>query len=1047
MEAFLDALSPELRAVVEASLAHPDGREMLRQSAQPYFVDGQWPSSHLTAEMVALEHVKRAKTVVDADLAARIQKLLNKQVSYASGTGAIAPVLAGAATATATGAGAAGLKVFTDKQLGKLWQSHIDLADVFRGDIRSVVSDVIQGVTSEANWELIGKLATRAGFDPETWEAEVGQRLGDGLMSNLAGILGKAAWSGQREALDSMPQGTRLTDFQEATQDWVQSYVARLAQGQRALSSRTARESIHRWLEQGASEKTITERIRQVFALSPRQAMAVDNRRRGLIDSERSSGAVSRDTRRYAEKLLGQKTQLIARTESVASLNFGRQIMYEKAVGDGTLPTDTHKQWITAGDEWVCFPPWTGVATPQGERRIENVGVGDEVATPRGKRVVTDTSARSYDGVMTLVAADGHRSITTVDHPYWSPDRRWVEAGDLRPGDTLQNVGDEMISVRAVVNLIRVESDDGPALIAKSFVAPGVLGVVVPERTVDFEGDLVDGEVDTQASYRVFLDVVDAEAVQRLSDEGLGSCLAHVGAVAAERTETSIRGRDGAELDAAGVTVHDDRRASTFLRAVPVGTLSPDSERQPASTTIATCDCAVSAVQRADGVTIGVHDRDSELLLASRAGLGDTLSSVGFVARTGAMGSVETPAFSGIEEHPASITDAGLMSSLSQPLAGLRAEHALELGSLGSGHVATALMALVGERHPESFSTLVSYLWSSVTVYDLTVEVDECFYADGVLVHNCPHCRPMDGVSVPLNQGFDTTLGTVFVPPNHPMCRCLVVPVARSLVTPVAKHLGGSSGVKDHPSGTPQTVHAGGEKGKAARLAALMNKTEGSGTLSIEELEDQFGAEYLNRVQQGVTEWQGSFKAIKRLRGLLDGSIQPNDAKNPKFSDESLLTLQRLVEQAPANSPTLYRGIRIKAEPKQVEKMIREGDTLDPTIASFSSNREIADNYGIRNVWKPFRRGKTGVTFVLDEGSRGVHVEPLGLSIEESLVGSLDEWVVQGSFEVTKVEKTNEHHYDVHVRQKSSSLSKAAALEVLSRFLEYSIRISERGAS
>lgn len=354
MESFLAALPSNLRSAVERSLDHPDGREILEQQARPYFDQGQWPSSRWTAEMVALGYLRKIKAVAEPALANQIEKLLSNRESLSSGQGALAPVLAGAGTAAATGAGAAGLKMFTDKQLQKQWAAHIDLADVLRGDIKSATAKVIRGVAGEANWDLLGKMATSVGFDPETWESEVGERLGDGLMSNLAGIFGRAAWSGQRDALDSLPEGTRLSDFQSATDEWVKEYTARLVQGQKALSERTARESIHRYLENGLPQDTITRRLMQVFPLSPRQSMAVDNYRRGLAKQDKPKGMIARFSNRYAKQLLDQKEDLIARTEANASLNFGRQIMFEKAVQNGTLPTDTRKQWITAGDEWVC---------------------------------------------------------------------------------------------------------------------------------------------------------------------------------------------------------------------------------------------------------------------------------------------------------------------------------------------------------------------------------------------------------------------------------------------------------------------------------------------------------------------------------------------------------------------------------------------------------------------------------------------------------------------------------------------------------------------
>jgi very-short-patch-repair endonuclease len=58
------------------------------------------------------------------------------------------------------------------------------------------------------------------------------------------------------------------------------------------------------------------------------------------------------------------------------------------------------------------------------------------------------------------------------------------------------------------------------------------------------------------------------------------------------------------------------------------------------------------------------------------------------------------------------------------------------------------------------------------TVYHLTVDGDESFVAGGVVVHNCPICEPLDGVTVPIDEPFITSIGPVHAPPVHPRCRC-----------------------------------------------------------------------------------------------------------------------------------------------------------------------------------------------------------------------------------------------------------------------------------
>jgi len=95
----------------------------------------------------------------------------------------------------------------------------------------------------------------------------------------------------------------------------------------------------------------------------------------------------------------------------------------------------------------------------------------------------------------------------------------------------------------------------------------------------------------------------------------------------------------------------------------------------------------------------------------------------------------------------------------------------------------------------------------SIAVYDLEVDGVPEFYANGVLVHNCPVCSALGGVrwgadgAVPtaiadqVADGVVTPIGQAFVhpggngaqarwagqafraPPAHPRCRCWLAPV------------------------------------------------------------------------------------------------------------------------------------------------------------------------------------------------------------------------------------------------------------------------------
>ncbi len=90
-----------------------------------------------------------------------------------------------------------------------------------------------------------------------------------------------------------------------------------------------------------------------------------------------------------------------------------------------------------------CFPPGTMVLTDAGNRPIESLRVGDRVLTHRGRyRAVTETMRSvSPDRLVKVTGISGSACIGTAAHPALTQ-RGWVEFAALRPGDHLLKVGE-----------------------------------------------------------------------------------------------------------------------------------------------------------------------------------------------------------------------------------------------------------------------------------------------------------------------------------------------------------------------------------------------------------------------------------------------------------------------------------------------------------------------------------------------------------------------------------------------------------------------------
>ncbi len=85
------------------------------------------------------------------------------------------------------------------------------------------------------------------------------------------------------------------------------------------------------------------------------------------------------------------------------------------------------------------FSADTEVATPDGEEEISDIEIGDEVLAydedsgTTGSYKVTDTISHK-DPVVFHVTLDGERLVTTKEHPFYTRERGWVDAGKLRTG-------------------------------------------------------------------------------------------------------------------------------------------------------------------------------------------------------------------------------------------------------------------------------------------------------------------------------------------------------------------------------------------------------------------------------------------------------------------------------------------------------------------------------------------------------------------------------------------------------------------------------------
>lgn len=91
----------------------------------------------------------------------------------------------------------------------------------------------------------------------------------------------------------------------------------------------------------------------------------------------------------------------------------------------------------------VCFAAGTPIMTPDGEKPIEQLTIGDlvlsrnegDVEGPIQPKKIVETFQSRQETIQ--IGVGGQRIQTTKTHPFYVRERGWVAAGELRPGDAL----------------------------------------------------------------------------------------------------------------------------------------------------------------------------------------------------------------------------------------------------------------------------------------------------------------------------------------------------------------------------------------------------------------------------------------------------------------------------------------------------------------------------------------------------------------------------------------------------------------------------------
>lgn len=448
-------------------------------------------------------------------------------------------------------------------------------------------------------------------------------------------------------------------------------------------------------------------------------------------------------------------------------------------------------RWTSRKDNRTCLPAGTLITTRRGLVPIEDVVVGDMVRTHIGNwRRVYDTMSRSYSGDLVSVSAGGSRVQSTADHPFLVQRQGkldWVEARHIGRGDvvlsereSVMNGGSHDVCEGSVERGCH-QTDD---CVSGHLEEQGLLGIPVgdlgmPVGFVNFDGHHRAGqhEVDwsSPSGDGRFLDELDTKGMKCHPNVPFRLRLSGESPVAPNGAELRPIGRNDAGPLAAGGALHlywwPPTRFGTVLQAATMG-------REDCS---APCTCAVDGLAGgaglgAMGVSVRVGLAHRELNPASRALLGDLTAPI-----PTASGTVR----SGMETTSAELIAAMRTATVDGLYGGLPANRMrlfpLMLGVAGPGaelptpssprrrYLEMGTAPLASPLHRAIVSSVATHS-QATRVYNIEVEEDHSYIANGFAVHNCAVCWSMDGREFPLSKPG---------PFDHPNGRCIRTPVVK----------------------------------------------------------------------------------------------------------------------------------------------------------------------------------------------------------------------------------------------------------------------------
>ena len=218
------------------------------------------------------------------------------------------------------------------------------LRDAFLAAVRDAKNKMTLSLVEEALRQLNPAAAIRAASGGLEFEK---------MRETLADIV-EASGVRSTQALTRMT-GENIASFNMSNPyaaNYARSEVGRMISGITDTTLQGIRRLIEAGIEEGIDVRTTARSIRSMIGLTEQQTNWVMNYEYDLL--QRGSVSIDEKVERYANKLIRNRAQTIARTESLDAMNAGQQAAWRAAVDQDMLPKDVEQIWIVSDDERLC---------------------------------------------------------------------------------------------------------------------------------------------------------------------------------------------------------------------------------------------------------------------------------------------------------------------------------------------------------------------------------------------------------------------------------------------------------------------------------------------------------------------------------------------------------------------------------------------------------------------------------------------------------------------------------------------------------------------